>query len=120
MDPMIKNSICGICNLDIATGTQMKILTYMSYGLPCVSSDLSFKNTFFKRNKEILVYKNSDDFLKIIRKLKNNKIFSNQISRSSYQALKKNIAKVEYFLLTIKLFSLTNMMKNNRSTVSNI
>ena len=65
MDPMIKNSICGICNLDIATGTQMKILTYMSYGLPCVSSDLSFKNTFFKRNKEILVYKNSDDFLKI-------------------------------------------------------
>tara|TARA_Y100000590_G_scaffold420227_1_gene522723 strand:+ start:3919 stop:5070 length:1152 start_codon:yes stop_codon:yes gene_type:complete len=93
MDPMIKNSICGICNLDIATGTQMKILTYMSYGLPCVSSDLSFKNTFFKRNKEILVYKNSDDFLKIIRKLKNNKIFSNQISRSSYQTLKKKYSK---------------------------
>ena len=49
VDSIIKSSICGICNVEIATGTQMKMLTYMSYGLPCVSSTLSFKNTFFKK-----------------------------------------------------------------------
>ena len=72
---IVKDSICGICNVEIATGTQMKILTYMSYGLPCVASSLSFKNTLFSKNKEILVYKNNNEFIKIIKKLKGDKNF---------------------------------------------
>ena len=43
----IKNAICGICNVEIATGTQMKMLTYMSYGLPCVSQYFHIKILFF-------------------------------------------------------------------------
>ena len=84
IDAHIKNSICGVCNVDIATGTQMKILSYMSYGLPCISSLQSFNNTFFKKDKEVLVYKNDNDFVKLIVKLKESKTFSNQISKASY------------------------------------
>ena len=32
------NSICGICNVEIATGLQNKILSYMSYGIPVITS----------------------------------------------------------------------------------
>tara|TARA_Y100001970_G_scaffold291468_1_gene428713 strand:+ start:11281 stop:12432 length:1152 start_codon:yes stop_codon:yes gene_type:complete len=84
IDSHIKNSICGVCNVDIATGTQMKILSYISYGLPCISSLQSFNNTFFKKGKEVLVYKNDNDFVKLIIKLKESKTFSNQISKASY------------------------------------
>lgn len=34
---ILKNSICAINNVDIATGFQTKILNYMSYGLPTLS-----------------------------------------------------------------------------------
>ncbi len=84
IDAHIKNSICGVCNVNIATGTQMKMLSYMSYGLPCISSLQSFNNTFFKKDKEVLVYKNDNDFVKLIVKLKESKTFSNQISKASY------------------------------------
>jgi len=93
IDSVIKNSICGICNVNIATGTQMKMLTYMSYGLPCVSSNLSFRNTFFESGKEILVYKNNNDFIKMIKKLKENKNFSKKISKLSYLAIKKKYSE---------------------------
>ena len=97
LEKVIKNSICGICNLDIATGLQNKILTYSSYGLPCVSSKLSQKNTFLLKNKEILVYSNNNHLIKLICKLKENKIFSNKISRNSYTAIKKKYNAKEIF-----------------------
>ena len=90
---IIKNSICGICNVKIATGTQMKMLTYMSYGLPCISSKTALQNTFFKKGKEVLVYENNEEFIKIIEKLKNDKKLSNNISKSSYSAFNKKYSK---------------------------
>ncbi len=89
----IKNSICGICNLHIATGLQTKILTYISYGLPCISSELSYKNTYFNNKKEIIVYKNENQLVNSIKLLKNNKKLSEKISRNSYLALKKKYSK---------------------------
>ena len=97
VDSIIKNSICGICNVEIATGTQMKMLTYMSYGLPCVSSILSFRNTFFSKGKEVLVYKNDNEFIKIIKKLKEDKNFSKKISKMSYSGFKKKYSKHKIF-----------------------
>tara|TARA_Y100001970_G_C14197665_1_gene839109 strand:+ start:155 stop:1306 length:1152 start_codon:yes stop_codon:yes gene_type:complete len=93
IDTFVKNSICGICNVEIATGTQMKMLTYMSNGLPCVASFLSSENTSFKKNKEVLVYNNNREFVNIIKKLKENKKFSNKISRHSYLGFKKKCNK---------------------------
>ena len=50
LNNLIKNSICGISNLNIATGMQNKILSYMSYGIPTICSFKSFNNSELKRN----------------------------------------------------------------------
>ena len=75
----------------------MKMLTYMSYGLPCISSNVAFRNTFFKKQKEILVYKDDNDFIKIIKKLKEDKNFSKKISKTSYSGFKKKYGKDKVF-----------------------
>ncbi len=103
LDNIIKNSICGICNLNIATGLQNKILTYISYGLPCVSSELSYKNTFLVRNREILVYKNERHLIDLIKKLKRNKNLSKKISKHSYFALKRKYNEKKIFTVYNKL-----------------
>ena len=76
--------------MKIATGMQNKIFTYQSFGLPCISSYLSFKNSFLKKDKEILVYKNENEFISLIKKLKENKRFAKRISKFSYDTIKKN------------------------------
>ena len=83
-----KNAICAICNLNIATGFQLKTLTYMSYGIPTISSLISIKGSDFKKNKEILVYKSNENLIKCILKLKNNKKISNNLSFYSRKAIK--------------------------------
>ena len=103
LDNLIKGAICGICNVEIATGTQMKMLTYMSYGLPCISSYLSFKNTAFMKNKEILVYSNNLEFIKKIQILKENKNMSTKISYNSYSALKKKYNHSKVFNIYNKI-----------------
>ena len=90
LDAVIKDSICGICNMKIATGMQNKIFTYQSFGLPCISSHLSFKNSFLKKDKEVLVYNNENEFVFLIKKLKENKRFAKRISKFSYDTIKKN------------------------------
>ncbi len=86
----VKNSFCGIANLNIATGMQNKILTYMSFGLPTICSELSFDGQNFKKNKNILVYKNNKELINLIFNLKENKGLSNKISINGYKNLKKN------------------------------
>ena len=86
---VIKNSICGLCNVKISTGIQNKILTYMSYSIPAVISSDSFISTKFKKNKEVLVFKNEDDLIKNILYLKKNKKLANKLSTNSQILLKK-------------------------------
>ena len=31
-------SLCGLANLNVASGIQTKLLTYMSYGIPAIAS----------------------------------------------------------------------------------
>lgn len=91
-----KNSICGIANLSIATGVQVKVLTYMTYGLPVICSDQVAKNF----DKNVLTYKSNSDLIDKIIKLKNKKNFWNSFSKKSYFYVKKfkwkNISK-KYF-----------------------
>ncbi len=82
------NSICGICNVRIATGLQNKVLTYSSYGLPTVVSKESFSKVFFKKNKNILEYSDNNDLIKKILILKNNKKISEKISKNSFNMIK--------------------------------
>ena len=53
---ILKNSICGINNVNIATGFQTKTLNYMSYGLPTLALKKA-RNNEFKDNKEIIYFK---------------------------------------------------------------
>ena len=43
LEPYLSNVICGLANLRISTGIQTKLLTYMSYGIPCICSECSKK-----------------------------------------------------------------------------
>ena len=90
LNNLIKNSICGISNLNIATGMQNKILSYMSYGIPTICSFKSFNNSELKRNKDLLVYKNDEQLISFILELKTNKSLSNKISNNGYKKVKTN------------------------------
>ena len=86
---VLKNSICGLCNVKISTGFQNKTLSYMSYGIPAILSNNSFSNTNFKKNKEVLVFKNDKELIKNIFYLIENKKAANQLSINSQKTIKK-------------------------------
>ena len=72
-------------SLDIATGVQGKILTYMSYGLPVVCSKKVARN--FEKN--VISYNDDIDIIDKIKKLKNDKKSSNYVSKKSFNFIKK-------------------------------
>ena len=80
----VKNSICGLANLKIATGVQVKVLTYMSYGLPVICSRKVSENF----GGSVLSFKNNKDLHKVIFELKSNKIKSNKFSQKSLKLSK--------------------------------
>ena len=65
----VRNSFCGLANLQIATGIQGKVLTYMSYGLPVVCSKRVAQN--FGNN--VLEYKKNSDLIEKLISLKKDK-----------------------------------------------
>ena len=87
---IIKGSICGLANLNIATGMQNKILTYISFGLPVVCSQKALKGfNQSEENNGLLSYNNDKELIKLIIKLKNKKKFSNNIAKKVYLHSKK-------------------------------
>ena len=80
----VKNSICGLANLKIATGVQVKVLTYMSYGLPVICSRKVSENF----GGSVLSFKNNKELHKVIYELKSNKIKSNKFSQKSLKLSK--------------------------------
>lgn len=93
---ILKNSICGLCNVKISTGFQNKVLTYMSYGIPSVLSHKSFINMGFKKNKDVLVFKNNQELLDKIFYLIKNKKKAHELSINSKKIVikKYNSSKV--------------------------
>ena len=85
LNRFIKETICGLANLEIATGVQGKILTYMSYGLPVICS----KRTSLNFKKNVIVYKSSYDLINKINSLKNNRLQSKKFSENSIRFIKK-------------------------------
>ena len=66
----VKNSLCGLANLKIATGVQGKVLTYMSHGLPVICSSNVAKNF----GTSVLTYKENSDLINKLISLKNSKV----------------------------------------------
>jgi len=92
------NSICGVCNVEIATGFQNKILTYMSYGVPAVVSRESFSKDLFKKNKDIGVFSNNKELIKVILQLKESKRFANKLSKNSLNTVKNTFGPSKIYL----------------------
>jgi hypothetical protein len=90
LSKIINGSICGLANLDIATGMQTKILTYVSFGLPAVCSEKSLVGFGGKnKNKNLLCYSNEKEMIGIITRLKEDKKFSLKESKKSQVLLSK-------------------------------
>lgn len=84
LDNFIKGSFCGLANLKIASGVQGKVLSYMSYGLPVISSR-KVANNF---DKCVISYNDNFDLIDKIKKLKNDKKLSSKISERSLKHIK--------------------------------
>ncbi len=85
IDKFIKGSICGLANLEIATGIQGKILSYMSYGLPVICS----KKTSYNFFKNVISYNDENDLVSKISKLKNDRKLSNKFSKKSLRFINR-------------------------------
>ena len=73
-----------MANLKIATGVQVKVLTYMSFGLPVVCSKKVSKNF----GGSVLSFHNNKELHKVIYELKSKKIKSNKFSQKSLKLSK--------------------------------
>lgn len=85
----IKTSICGLANLKIATGIQVKVLTYMSHGLPVICTKKVAEN--FK--EKVLIFNSKSDLINKITLLKENKKQSLKFSKKSLLYSKRFILK---------------------------
>ncbi len=92
LEPYIEKTICGLANLDVSSGVQTKLLTYMSYGIPSICSEKVAKNFDAIRNTKINFYKNNDEMIKLIVKLKKNKKYAQNASSRAI----KNIGKFRW------------------------
>ncbi len=88
LEPHLSKVICGLANLNISTGIQTKLLTYMSYGIPSVSSKQVLENFDKISSHKMVHYKNNSDLVNLIIKFKDNRSFSNQSSKRSLSAIK--------------------------------
>ena len=59
LEPYLSKVICGLANLNISTGIQTKLLTYMSYGIPSISSKQVIENfdKISSNKKNVNIYK---------------------------------------------------------------
>ena len=89
LEPFLDKTICGIANLKISSGIQTKLLTYMSYGIPSVCSQQVAENFDAIKEGKISSYKNNEEMIKIILKLKRNKNFSLSASKRALKTIKK-------------------------------
>lgn len=90
LDPLLSNVFCGLANLNISSGIQTKLLTYMSYGIPSISSKKVLDNFDALKPSFLPIYTNNDQLIKLILKLKVDKKYSQSIS-------KKSLSKINYF-----------------------
>ena len=88
LKPLLSKTFCGIANLNVSSGIQTKLLTYMSYGIPSISSQQVINN-FDAIKSSLPFYKNEKKLINLILKLKTNKNFSISVSKKSLNLIKK-------------------------------
>ena len=104
LEPYLSKVICGLANLNISTGIQTKLLTYMSYGIPSISSKQVIENFDKISSSKMIYYKSNSDLINLIIKFKENKSFSDQSSKRSINAI-KNFKWEKVLKIFDKIFS---------------
>ena len=89
LNNLLSKTFCGLANLNVSSGIQTKLLTYMSYGIPSVSSKQVLENFDAIHSLSLPKYKNKKELIQLILKLKNEKKFSQNISRKSLEIIKR-------------------------------
>ena len=89
LKPLLANTICGLANLNISSGIQTKLLSYMSYGIPSISSNQVIKNFDAIKSNSLPAYRNEKELIKLILRLKNKKSYSLSISKKSLNLIRK-------------------------------
>ena len=89
LEKYIKDTICGLANLKIASGVQGKVLTYMSLGFPTICS----KKVATNFDLATLKYKNKNELISQISALKRIKYKSELYSRKSQNFIKNFLWK---------------------------
>lgn len=89
LNNLLSKTFCGLANLNVSSGIQTKLLTYMSYGIPSVSSKQVLENFDAIHSLSLPKYKNKKELIQLILKLKNEKKFSQNISRKSLKIIKR-------------------------------
>lgn len=89
LDSVISKVFCGLANLNVSSGIQTKLLTYMSYGIPSISSKQVLSNFDAIGSTSLPTYENKDELINLILKLKNNKRLSNLVSAKSLKIIKR-------------------------------
>ena len=80
---------------------QVKVLTYMSFGLPVICS----KQVALNFGNNVLFYKSKDDLINKIIEIKNNKSLWNKFSKKSVSFVKK----FKWKKISLKYFKLIKL-----------
>ena len=83
-----QNTLAGICNVNIQSGLQNKILDYTSIGLPVLANKVS-NNFSYLKSDDLLIYKDKKDFFIKLDKLYKNKSFQKKISKNCFKKTNK-------------------------------
>ncbi len=89
IESLLTKTICGLANLNVASGIQTKILTYMSYGIPTIASKQVFENFDAISSSYLPTYQSKKELINLILKLKKDKSYSQSVSMKSLKIVKK-------------------------------
>ncbi|HOF80908.1 MAG: glycosyltransferase [Bacteroidales bacterium] len=79
-----------IAPMRIGTGLQNKLLEAMAMKIPCITSPLAFSALNAKKNEDILVGENVEEFSNLIVNLLNDNTLSAKLAEAGYQFVLKN------------------------------
>jgi glycosyltransferase involved in cell wall biosynthesis len=72
LEPYIEKAFCGVAPMRKGAGIQTKILDYMSYGLPCVTTPVGYEGLRAKVGEEVLVGNDPDSVAEAVLSLLEN------------------------------------------------
>lgn len=77
-----KGAIAGVCPMRLGAGVQNKVLEYMAFGIPAVTSSIGLEGIEAKVDEEILVGNTVGEYITIIRKISDDIGWATKIGES--------------------------------------